>query len=80
MLILLLLMYVNHLTIFSFPAHKVEQLQDFLPKLLEPPLDLPIPRAPSLQKENFVQIHKQYAAVMDIADRSGYIERALKSS
>ncbi|XP_045207916.2 ubiquitin carboxyl-terminal hydrolase 25-like [Mercenaria mercenaria] len=61
-------------------AQKIEQLQDFLSKLFEPPLDLHIPKMPSLKHESMQNLYAQFAKVMENAQEYGYIERALKNS
>ena len=61
-------------------AKKCEQLQDFLSKLFEPPLDLRLPLIPIPRIENLLQLHKQYALVRDTAERSGYVDRARSGS
>lgn len=63
-------------------AHKIEKLQDFLSKLFDPPIDMRIPVCPSIDSKEFMvqQLHRQYQTVMDVAQKSGYVERALKSS
>ncbi|XP_060606491.1 ubiquitin carboxyl-terminal hydrolase 25-like isoform X2 [Ruditapes philippinarum] len=61
-------------------AQKIEQLQDFLSKLFEPPLDLHIPKIPSLKHESFQNLAIDFAKVMENARDYGYIERALKNS
>lgn len=72
-------MFVAYLVFLSIPAHKSEQLQDFLSKLFEPPPDLQIPRMPSV-KLDLKNLHTLFASVMTTAKDYGYIERALKSS
>lgn len=63
-------------------APKIDKLQDFLSKLFDPPVDLRIPPCPSIDNKEFFiqQLHKQYHTMMDIAQKGGYLERALKSS
>lgn len=61
-------------------AQKVVQLQDFLSKLFEPPLDLHIPKMPCVKSENLDSLYKQYKEIMETAKEYGYIERALKIS
>ncbi|KAJ8316492.1 hypothetical protein KUTeg_006506 [Tegillarca granosa] len=58
---------------------KIEKLQDFLSKLFDQPAEIKVPQPPVVHISDLKDLYKNYLTWIDTADRSGYLERALKS-
>ncbi|XP_052060028.1 ubiquitin carboxyl-terminal hydrolase 25-like isoform X2 [Mytilus californianus] len=58
---------------------KVEMLQDLLSKLFEPPGDTNVTRIPAVMHSELKTLYREFQRLMDIADESGYLEKALQS-
>ncbi|KAK3107716.1 hypothetical protein FSP39_020622 [Pinctada imbricata] len=58
---------------------KVEKLQDFLSKLFDPPTETKRTQIQSPSMSDLKDLYKTYLDVMDLAERSGYLERAYRS-